>query len=50
MEVKMNFAKEQTFDPSYVIVELRGSPVLVENLKTLISDYMKELTDFKEHY
>jgi len=53
MEVKMQFQKETSFDEPLgdsVAVELRGAPVLVESLKTLIVDFMKKQEGFDQHY
>lgn len=53
MEVKMQFQKEVGFGEPLgdsVTVELRGTPALVESLKTLIVDFMKKQEGFEPHY
>ena len=51
MEVKMQYQKQTTFFPSDCVnVELKGTPELVEALKTLIVDFMKKQEGFDRHY
>lgn len=53
MDVKMKFQKERKIWENIgdaVVIELRGTPVLVETLKQLIVDYMKKQESFEKDY
>lgn len=55
MDLKMIFEKKrQSHKPleplDSIVIELRGTPVLVENLKDLIVEYMQKQEDFNAHY